>query len=120
MRAKRAHTNTFAHIHAAFLHHHATLAQHSPIFEWIVQTNTLATSHSVVHTSTHLYMYRWFNTTTHGHLHTTHTHTHTHTHKLQVAALFTNPIDVVKIRLQIQGEGGAIAGGKRGLFGMFG
>jgi hypothetical protein len=41
--------------------------------------------------------------------------------------MFTNPIDVVKIRLQIQGEGGAgvtggagVNGGKRGLIGMFG
>lgn len=41
----------------------------------------------------------------------------------QVAALFTNPIDVVKIRLQLQGQGGvkAGAGGKtHGLFAMFG
>lgn len=42
----------------------------------------------------------------------------------QVAAVFTNPIDVVKIRLQIQGEGGAAAGPKAGpkagLLRMFG
>eukprot|EP00041_Stephanoeca_diplocostata_P024534 m.625054 g.625054 ORF g.625054 m.625054 type:complete len:315 (+) comp22546_c0_seq29:161-1105(+) len=42
----------------------------------------------------------------------------------QVAALCTNPIDVVKIRLQIQGEGGGGAaglkpGGSRGLLNMF-
>lgn len=44
----------------------------------------------------------------------------------QVAALFTNPIDVVKIRLQLQGEGKckgykgkAIGGGNIGLFAMF-
>lgn len=39
----------------------------------------------------------------------------------QVAALFTNPIDVVKIRLQLQGEG-IVKGGKghHGLFAMFG
>jgi hypothetical protein len=52
-------------------------------------------------------------------------------HSAQVAALFTNPIDVVKIRLQLQGEGkskgvskGVSAVGERtrgfGLFAMFG
>eukprot|EP00038_Savillea_parva_P022567 m.37936 g.37936 ORF g.37936 m.37936 type:complete len:310 (+) comp5600_c0_seq2:27-956(+) len=37
----------------------------------------------------------------------------------QVAALFTNPIDVVKIRLQIQGEGGVPSSGT-GMWRMFG
>ena len=36
-----------------------------------------------------------------------------------MAAVFTNPIDVVKIRLQLQGEGKEVAGRGRGLIGMF-
>lgn len=38
----------------------------------------------------------------------------------QAAAVFTNPIDVVKTRLQIQGEGTATGMRKTGLFKMFG
>eukprot|EP00040_Diaphanoeca_grandis_P031983 m.192629 g.192629 ORF g.192629 m.192629 type:complete len:314 (+) comp32475_c4_seq1:402-1343(+) len=37
----------------------------------------------------------------------------------QVAAVFTNPIDVVKVRLQIQGELGAVATKNRGFLQMF-
>ena len=86
--------------HVTFKQSHLQVMHKYCINSFVFYNSISLHTHARPHTHTHIHTY------THAH---THTHTHTHTQGGMCQVMFTNPLEIVKIRLQVAGEMGQTA-----------